>query len=113
LRPARRGGREVLSGLLALALLALLAAHGPLHGYGLRRLLEERLGWSVSESSLYDALKRLERLGLAEGYWVRLPGGAVRKQYRLKPEGCEVLRQSAGILRILADLTSLGGGRCG
>jgi len=46
-------------------------SHGPRHGYGIARWLEERTAEAVvvEEGSLYPALYRLERKGLLRTEW--------------------------------------------
>ncbi len=83
--------RDLRTGLLALATLKLLVEVGPMHGYRLRILLGEKMGWEPPETSVYDALKRLERFGLAKSYWARSPIGTLRKYYEASKRGKEVL----------------------
>jgi len=84
--------RDIRTGLLALASLKVLVERGPLHGYGVRLVLADMLGWEPPESSVYDALKRLERLGLARSYWARSSMGTLRKYYEATPGAPEALR---------------------
>src|SRR5437764_15013611 len=53
--------------MLELAILGLLT-EAPLHGYELKKRLNDTLGhvWGVSYGSLYPALARLERMGAIE-----------------------------------------------
>jgi DNA-binding PadR family transcriptional regulator len=60
--------RDVKTGLITLAILYLLVRGKPMHGYGIRRVLAEILGSMPPESTVYDALKRLERLGLVRSF---------------------------------------------
>lgn len=107
--------------MLELAILGLLKEL-PLHGYELKKRLNETLGhWGVSYGSLYPALARLERLGAIEvanpapaaaaapipatgsisgeaaaARLRRLPlksGGRTRKAYRLAAPGHELFAQ--------------------
>ncbi|MEB2836046.1 MAG: PadR family transcriptional regulator [Desulfurococcales archaeon] len=91
MRGVERLLRDLRTGLLAVASLKVLVERGPMHGYGVRLVLGELLGWEPPESSVYDALKRLERLGLAESYWVRSSMGTLRKYYKATPRGVEAL----------------------
>lgn len=74
--------------MLELAVLGLLKEQ-PLHGYGLRKLLTQRLGafWRVSFGSLYPTLRKLERAGAVER--VRDEGGGRRRRqvYRITAQG--------------------------
>ncbi|MCE4625705.1 MAG: PadR family transcriptional regulator [Desulfurococcales archaeon] len=94
LRDARRG-------LLAVAVLEVLLDEGPLHGYGLRKSLTIRMGWEPPEASLYDALKRLEKLGLVKGRWVRAGRGPLRRVYVATEEGRRV---HGKVVRLLSSI---------
>jgi PadR family transcriptional regulator PadR len=67
--------------------LAVLAS-GPAHGYALIELLRERSGgfFELPEGSVYPALHRLERAGLAVSGWSEI-GGRRRRVYELTPKG--------------------------
>lgn len=81
----------------------LLYREGDMHGYAIRRRVLLLTGWEPPESTLYDVLKRLERLGLAESYWARgRLTGSLRKYYRLTGEGREALSAALGELGRLA-----------
>lgn len=79
--------------------LAVLAEEGEMHGYGLRKRLAGLLGGEPPESTVYDVLKRLERLGLVEARWALSSEGAMRRYYRLTPAGREALRGAVKMLR--------------
>ncbi|WP_338249440.1 PadR family transcriptional regulator [Pyrodictium abyssi] len=97
--------RDLRVGLYSIVVLDLLARRGPLHGYAVRRYLEEAApGLAPSESTVYDVLKRLEKLGLLESYWARSPAGTMRKYYRARPGAEEALR------RLVKELRALIGG---
>lgn len=97
--------RDARAGLLALLVLRLLVERGPLHGYGVRKLVAEITGFEPPETSVYDALRRLERLGLAESFWARGPGGTIRKYYRARPGASRVLSEvTAGIAGLARPL---------
>jgi len=93
--------RDARIGVLALIILKILVDHGPLHGYGLRKVISTLTGREPPETSVYDALKRLERLGLANSYWVRGGTGSLRKIYVASPTAGEVLREAIGELNRL------------
>jgi PadR family transcriptional regulator PadR len=78
--------RDVKTGLLAVAVLSLIRGSGPMHGYGIRKALGSLLGSEPPESTLYDVLKRLEKLGILESYWARSPLGTMRKYYRISED---------------------------
>ncbi|MEB3755237.1 MAG: PadR family transcriptional regulator [Desulfurococcales archaeon] len=73
--------RDARVGLTALAILKLLVDNGSMHGYGIRKMLSILMDWDPPETSVYDALKRLEKLGLARSYWARGKRGVPRKYY--------------------------------
>jgi len=72
-------------------------ADGPLHGYGIKRSVEERTGGDVrlGSGTLYEAIHRLEEEGRIEE--VEAPetegssGGPPRRFYALTPAGREAL----------------------
>ncbi len=84
--------RDLRTGLLTIIILKILLDTGPLHGYGIRKKIEYMNGEIPPESSVYDALKRLERLGLAESYWVKATRGSLRKYYKPTPLAQNVLQ---------------------
>ena len=81
--------------MLELAILGLLKEL-PLHGYELKKRLNDTLGhvWGVSYGSLYPALKRLEREGAVEpvfakddvAYVLFFDGEGKLQDYALAPE---------------------------
>ncbi|BAA78911.1 putative transcriptional regulator, PadR family [Aeropyrum pernix K1] len=87
--PADKLMKDARTGVLALAVLHVLVNHGALHGYWLRKILGNLMGWTPPETSLYDALKRLEKLGLIKGRWVRSGRGPLRKYYEITDAGRE------------------------
>lgn len=86
--------------------------HGPRHGYGIARWIEERSGETirVEEGSLYPALYRMEKKGWLEADWGRSELGRRAKFYRLTESGrsraerdaAEWERFSAGVARVLS-----------
>ena len=60
----------------------------PSHGHALRRALARR-GTAVAPSSVYSALRRLERDGVLAGRW---QDGRRRRVYRVTHAGDEALR---------------------
>lgn len=90
--------RGHLDGLLLAAL-----AEAPGHGYELSRRLTHRSGGAlaVNEGSLYPALHRLERGGLAASSWAVIDGRK-RRVYRLTPAGRRTLEQSRREWRVFS-----------
>lgn len=82
--------KEVLKGYIDTILLSLLC-HEPLYGYELvKRSREQSDGtFEIKEATLYLALKRLEKNGLAVSYWddSDTGRGGRRKYYRLTDDG--------------------------
>lgn len=102
---------EAIRGHLEDLILAVLSA-GPGHGYAIIQALRERSGGvlDVPEGSLYPALYRLERAGLAASEWSR-QSARKRRVYRLTQAGQAALaegradwrRMAAGINAVLMD----------
>ncbi|OWJ55217.1 hypothetical protein Pdsh_04445 [Pyrodictium delaneyi] len=105
--------RDLRVGLYSIVVLDLLVRRGSLYGYAIRRYLEEAApGIAPSESTIYDVLKRLEKLGLLESYWARGPAGTMRKYYRTRPGVEEVLYKLVMQLRqLLGNIICDVGGR--
>lgn len=84
--------------------------HGPLHGYGIARWIEERTGEAVrvEEGSLYPALYRMENKGLLVSEWGTSELERRAKFYRLTEQGTERLRaETAEWLRFSEAVTAL------
>lgn len=64
-------------------------AESPKHGYALTKDIESFAGLRLAPGTLYEALSRLEALGLIEA----LPSEDRRKPYRLAAAGAAVLRE--------------------
>jgi DNA-binding PadR family transcriptional regulator len=82
-------GRELRKGLLDLALLSHLA-RGEAHGYALIAALKDTgiMGPSGAEATVYQALQRLAKAGLATSEWTTPEtDGRPRKMYRITPRG--------------------------
>ena len=85
--------KELRKGVYAMAILAVVRAEGPIHGYGIRKKLAEA-GLEPAESTLYEALKALEKAGALRSFWGEA-GGRVRKYYEITEEGEELLHDLA------------------
>ncbi|HUP25896.1 MAG TPA: PadR family transcriptional regulator [Thermoanaerobaculia bacterium] len=91
----------LLQGTLDLLILEALRG-GPLHGYGVARLLRERSGdaLQVEEGALYTALHRMEERGWLVSKWGVSETGRRARFYRLTPVGRRQLhKQSRGFAR--------------
>ena len=102
--------RSVLPGTADLVILRVLA-DGPMHGFGISRVLRSRSEGVVEldDAALYQALHRLEGRKLLRAEWGRSENNRRAKFYRLTPTGREALekeiraweRHARGISRIL------------
>lgn len=79
----------------------------PLHGYGIKLDVEERIGdgYVLGSGSLYQALQRLERRGLISEVPELVTGDERRgRTYRIEPDGTARLRRELERMdRVLAD----------
>jgi PadR family transcriptional regulator, regulatory protein PadR len=93
---------QMLKGVLRLALLRLLAEQ---ESYGYEVVLRlHRLGLTgIAEGTVYPALGRLEREGLASTRLVPSSSGPARKYYRLSDAGRLALTRSTDAWRHLVD----------
>lgn len=88
-----RGG-EVIKGTLEMLALQLLQL-GPMHGWGITELIEQKSGrlLSVNQGSLYPALYRLVAQGWVSWEWRASDNNRRAKYYALTDAGREQLRQ--------------------
>jgi PadR family transcriptional regulator, regulatory protein PadR len=96
--------RQLRKGVLDLAILSRLQ-EGPVHGYALIASLKQGglMAAEGAEATVYQALQRLARLGLAMADWSHPDeGGRPRKMYAITPRG-RAERQ-----RMLAEWKALG-----
>ena len=86
--------KDLRSGLYSYLVLLLLEREGELHGYAIRKRLEELSDGRIvpSEGALYDILKSLKKSGLVQDAWAEV-GGRPRKYYSLTKLGREVLAE--------------------
>ncbi len=106
--------KDLRLGLYKLIVLSIIHKYGPIHGYNLRKKIEELSSGLLkpSESTVYDTLKKLEKLGLIESYWVASLGYPMKKYYCIKAENEELvkdiiheaLKEGEIINRILRDI---------
>ncbi|MBI2855135.1 MAG: helix-turn-helix transcriptional regulator [Chloroflexi bacterium] len=87
-------GRELLKGSTD-SLLLYLISEGPTYGYRIIKELEKRSNgyFCFREGTLYPALHRLEKAGLIEGTWERLPNGQERRYYHITEQGSKILAE--------------------
>ena len=84
---------------LELAVLALVARHGPTHGYEVARHLDAGGLGTVKGGTLYPVLGRLEEQGLLASEWAPGVGGPGRKVVRITPDGTRELRERSAAWR--------------
>ncbi|ASI99245.1 PadR family transcriptional regulator [Thermococcus celer] len=98
----RKLRKDLRSGLYSYLVLLLLEREGELHGYAIRKRLDELSGGRLvpSEGALYDILKGLRKLGLVRDEWAEV-GGRPRKYYSLTELGREVLGELGGEVRTI------------
>ena len=75
------------------SLLLALIAQKPKYGYQINKDLEKKSQgyFKFKEGTLYPALHRLERTGLAQAKWQMLPSGQQRKYYHITDKGLRAL----------------------
>jgi DNA-binding PadR family transcriptional regulator len=83
--------------------IVLLLSENPLHGYGIMKEVEDRIGKSVSPSLLYPFLKQLEKNGLVQST-KRPVGKKPKKVYELTATGKELATR---IYKRIASMVSL------
>lgn len=76
-------------GSLEAMVLRAIELQGPLHGYGVARLIEQQSGerFRVEEGSLYPALRRLEQRGDVAAEWRESETGRRARFYNLTGQG--------------------------
>ncbi len=108
--------REVRTGLYGVLIMHLLSKHGQLHGYGIRQQVIRVSGGVLtpSESTVYETLRNLSKLGLVESFW-SITDRAARKYYRLTDLGVRVYGRVRAEVVTLAKfmLSALEGGQNG
>ena len=107
----RKLRKELRSGLYSFLVLSVLEKEGELHGYAIRKRLEELSGGKLvpSEGALYDMLKGLKKLGLLQDSWAEV-GGRPRKYYSITGMGRGVLAQLREEISVIESvLEKLGG----
>ena len=86
--------RELLKGSTDSLLLSLISRQ-PTYGYKIIKELEARSNgfFQFKEGTLYPALHRMEKAGLVQGKWQKLPTGQERRYYTITSKGQEVLNE--------------------
>jgi transcriptional regulator len=84
----------LVQGTLDLLVLRTLAG-GPMHGYGIASLVDERTRGEliIEDAALYQALHRLDRQGLVDAQWRASDNNRRARYYTLTPAGRRRLRE--------------------
>jgi PadR family transcriptional regulator, regulatory protein PadR len=84
---------DLLQGTLGVLILKSVS-HGPLHGYGIARWIEQVTGDDVliEDGSLYPALHRLQAMKLLTSAWAISDSGRRVKRYTITEQGRAQLR---------------------
>ena len=90
--------RELLKGNTDLLLLRLIS-YQPTYGYKIIKELQTRSNgyFQFKEGTLYPALHRMEKEGLIEGNWRKLPNGLERRYYFITAKGEKALADRLAI----------------
>ena len=102
----RKFHKELSTGTVSLALLAVLAASDrPMYGYQIAKTLE-RVGDGVlsgKQSALYPVLRNLQAAGLLDSHIEPSDAGPPRRYYRITAQGRTALRDWAAVWRATRD----------
>jgi PadR family transcriptional regulator PadR len=100
--------RELLKGNTDSLLLCLIN-YQPMYGYQIIKELEKRSNgyFQFKEGTLYPALHRLEKAGLLQGKWQRLPSGQERRYYYITPKGQKTLAERLTVWQDFATAIAL------
>jgi transcriptional regulator len=90
----------LVQGTLDLLVLRALGA-GPMHGYGIATLVQERTGGQlvIEDAALYQALHRLHRQDFVEAEWRPSANNRRARYYSLTPAGRRRLREQTASWR--------------
>jgi PadR family transcriptional regulator, regulatory protein PadR len=100
--------RELLKGSTDSLLLSLINRQTT-YGYKIIKELEKRSNgyFQFKEGTLYPALHRLEKAGLLQGKWQRLPGGQERRYYYITPKGQKALAERLAVWQDFSTAVAL------
>ncbi|HUT81002.1 MAG TPA: PadR family transcriptional regulator [Candidatus Bathyarchaeia archaeon] len=75
-----------------------IVSEGPLHGYALTALIDEKFGWKPSQTAVYNSLKSMEteNLVVAEE---KIEKGRVQKIYSITEQGMAFFDKTQQIMR--------------
>ncbi len=105
-RVLRKLLKELRTGIYTVVIMNLLYKRGPLHGYRIRMLIMEISNGllSPSESTIYESLKMMEKLGLVKSFWAESDYGPPRKYYELTGFGKSILEKLRNEIRGLHEV---------
>ncbi|WP_445491305.1 PadR family transcriptional regulator [Niallia sp. 03133] len=97
--------KEIMKGSIDILLLSLLSKKD-MYGYEMVKTLKENSNdiYTMSEGTLYPALKRLEKHEWIQSYWENSELGGRRKYYRIADSGKKELSRKLGEWRKVNDL---------
>ena len=100
--------RELLKGSTDGLLLSLINRQ-PTYGYKIIKELDTRSKgyFQFKEGTLYPALHRLEKAGLLQGKWQRLPSGQERRYYYITPKGQKALAERLAVWQNFSTAVAL------
>jgi PadR family transcriptional regulator PadR len=100
--------RELLKGSTDSLLLSLINRQ-PTYGYQIIKELGKRSKgyFQFKEGTLYPALHRLEKAGLIQGKWQRLPSGQERRYYYMTPKGQKALTERLAVWQNFSTAVAL------
>jgi PadR family transcriptional regulator PadR len=100
--------RELLKGSTDSLLLSLINRQST-YGYNIIKELQKRSKgyFQFKEGTLYPALHRLEKAGLLQGKWQRLPGGQERRYYHITPKGQKALVERLAVWQSFSTAVAL------
>ena len=100
--------RELLKGSTDSLLLSLISRQST-YGYRIIKELEKSSNgyFQFKEGTLYPALHRLEKAGLLQGKWQRLPGGQERRYYYITPKGQKALVERLAVWQNFSTAVAL------
>ena len=79
-------------------ILIILVRRGPIHGYAISAIMEEKSGWKPSQTAIYNSLKSMENENLIVAE-ERIEKGRAQKIYSLTDKGQKHYEQTHQIMR--------------
>ncbi|MHA1243197.1 MAG: PadR family transcriptional regulator [Candidatus Heimdallarchaeota archaeon] len=79
--------------LLDSLILMQIVSEGPLHGYALTALIEEKMGWKPSQTAVYNSLKSMEQENLVTSE-EKIEKGRVQKIYSITTKGQQMFNET-------------------